>query len=240
VLVYYGDMPLLRAESLRRLVENQEQGRTAITMLTLISDDSMGFGRVIRAPDGRVLEIVEEKVATPEQLAVKEINCGIYCFDGEWLWSHIDQIPLNPVAQEYYLTDVVGIAVASGRRVEAVVSDDPDEMIGINNRVHLARAEAVARRRINEQVMLGGATLQDPESTYIEATVQVGRDTVVLANSHLIGATSIGESCTIGPNSVIRDSFVGDRCQITASVIEKTTLASDRHIGPFEHIGPGA
>jgi bifunctional UDP-N-acetylglucosamine pyrophosphorylase/glucosamine-1-phosphate N-acetyltransferase len=240
VLVYYGDMPLLKAESLRKLVENQEQGRTAITMLTLISDDSMGFGRVIRAPDGRVLEVVEEKVATPEQLAVKELNCGIYCFDAEWLWSHIDQIPLNPVAKEYYLTDMVGIAVADGKRVEAIASDDPDEMIGINNRVHLARAEAVARRRINERMMLDGVTLQDPGSTYIDATVQIGRDTVVMANTHLLGRTVVGEGCTIGPNSLVRDSAVGNCCRITASVIEDATMEDGCDIGPFGHLRPGA
>lgn len=240
VLVYYGDMPLLKAESLRKLVENQEQGRTAITMLTLISDDSMGFGRVIRAPDGRVLEIVEEKVATPEQLAVKELNCGIYCFDAEWLWSHINQIPLNPVALEYYLTDMVGIAVADGKRVEAIASDDPDEMIGINNRIHLSRAEAVARRRINEQIMLNGVTLQDPDSTYIDATVQIGRDTVVMANTHLLGQTVIGENCTIGPNTVVRDSTIGNRCQIIASIIKEATMEDDCDFGPFGHLGPKA
>lgn len=240
VLVYYGDMPLLKAESLRKLVENQEQGRTALTMLTLISEDSMGFGRVIRAPDGRVLEIVEEKVATPEQLAVQEINCGIYCFDADWLWSHIDQIPLNPIAQEYYLTDMVGIAVADGKRVEAVVSDDPEEMIGINNRVHLSRAEAVIRRRINERIMLAGVTLQDPASTYIEATVEIGLDTVVLANTHLLGETAIGESCIIGPNSIVRDSTIGNRCRIIASIIEGATVQDDGDIGPFEHLLPGA
>ena len=240
VLVCYGDMPLLKAESLRKLIENQEQGRTVVTMLTLVSDDSMGFGRVIRAPDGRVLEIVEEKVATPQQLAIKEINCGIYCFDAAWLWSHIDQIPLNPVAKEYYLTDMVGIAVADGKRVEAIASDDPEEMIGINNRVHLSRAEAVMRRRISERMMLDGVTLQDPASTYIDATVQIGRDTVVMANTHLLGKTVIGEGCVIGPNSMVRDSTVGNRCRILASVIEEATMEDDCDIGPFGHLRPRA
>jgi bifunctional UDP-N-acetylglucosamine pyrophosphorylase/glucosamine-1-phosphate N-acetyltransferase len=239
VLVYYGDMPLLKAESLTKLIENQSQGRTAITMLTLISEDSMGFGRVIRAPDGRVLEVVEEKVATPEQLAIKELNCGIYCFDAQWLWSHIDRIPLNAVAQEYYLTDMVGIAVADGKRVEAVASEDPDEMIGINTRIHLARAEAVARCRINERIMLAGVTLQDPDSTYIDATVTVGRDTVVMANTHLVGDTRIGERCVIGPNSVVQDGIIGDCCQITASVIVRTTIEDGKQVGPFAHVDPG-
>jgi bifunctional UDP-N-acetylglucosamine pyrophosphorylase/glucosamine-1-phosphate N-acetyltransferase len=240
VLVYYGDMPLLKAESLAKLVENQNQGRTAITMLTLVSDDSMGFGRVIRGEDERVLEIVEEKVATPQQLNIKEINCGIYCFDAKWLWSHIDQIPLNPVAQEYYLTDIVGIAVADGKRVEAIASDDPDEMIGINNRIHLSRAEAVVRRRINERIMLDGVTLQDPDATYIDATVQIGSDTVVMANTHLLGETVIGEDCIIGPNAVVCDSIIGDRCRVTASIVEGSTMEDDCSIGPFGHLCPSA
>jgi bifunctional UDP-N-acetylglucosamine pyrophosphorylase/glucosamine-1-phosphate N-acetyltransferase len=240
VLVYYGDMPLLKAESLAKLVENQKQGRTAITMLTLVSNDSMGFGRIIRGEDGRVLEIVEEKVATPEQLTIQEINCGIYCFDAEWLWSHIDQIPLNPVAQEYYLTDIVGLAVADGKRVEAIASDDPDEMIGINNRIHLSRAEAIVRRRINERLMLDGVTLQDPASTYIDAAVTIGQDTIVLANTHLIGETAIGEDCTIGPNSIVRDSTIGNRCRVTASMIEEAVIENDCDIGPFGHLRPRA
>jgi bifunctional UDP-N-acetylglucosamine pyrophosphorylase/glucosamine-1-phosphate N-acetyltransferase len=183
-----------------------------------------------------VLEIVEEKVATPEQLAIRELNCGIYCFDADWLWSHIDDIPLNPVAKEYYLTDMVGIAVADGKRVDAIASHDPDEMIGINTRIHLAQAEAVARRRINERLMLSGVTLQDPASTYVDATVQVGRDTVLLANTHLLGQTTIGEQCTIGPNSIVRDSTIGDRCKVTASVIEGAEMEDDCDVGPFGHL----
>jgi bifunctional UDP-N-acetylglucosamine pyrophosphorylase/glucosamine-1-phosphate N-acetyltransferase len=238
VLVYYADMPLLSAETLRQLVENQSQGRTAVTLLTLVSEDSMGFGRVIRGLDGRVLEIVEEKVCTPEQLAIKEINCGIYCFDAAWLWSHIDQIQPNPVKQEYFLTDMAAIAVSDGQRVEAIVSTDPDEMIGINNRVHLAQAEAVVRRRINERLMVQGVTLQDPASTYIEATVTIGQDTVILANTHLRGQTQIGQDCVIGPNSIVCDSVIGHRCRVTCSVVEEATMEDDCDIGPFGHLRP--
>jgi bifunctional UDP-N-acetylglucosamine pyrophosphorylase/glucosamine-1-phosphate N-acetyltransferase len=237
VLVYYADMPLLRPESLRKLVENQAQGRTALTLLTLVHDDPMGFGRIVRASDGRVLAVVEEKVATPEQLAIRELNCGIYCFDAEWLWSHIDDIPLNPVAHEYYLTDMVGIAVADSKRVEAIASHDPDEMIGINTRIHLTQAEAAARRRINERLMLSGVTLQDASTAYIDASVLIGRDTTVLANTHLLGQTTVGEQCTIGPNAIVRDSTIGDNCQIVASAIEGAEIEDCSAIGPFEKRG---
>jgi bifunctional UDP-N-acetylglucosamine pyrophosphorylase/glucosamine-1-phosphate N-acetyltransferase len=240
VLVCYGDMPLLRAETLQRLVDNQAKGQIALTMLTLVHDDSMGYGRVIRGEDGRVLEIVEEKVCTPEQLAIKELNCGVYCFDANWLWAHIDKIPLNPVKGEYYLTDIVGIAVSDGQRVEAISIDDAVEMIGINTRVHLSWAEAAIRRRVNERLMLSGVTLQDPASTYVDATVEVGRDTVILANTFVTGETTIGDECEIGPNSIIRDSTIGNRCRVTASVVEEAVMEDDCDIGPFGHLRPRA
>ncbi len=240
VLVYYADMPLLRPETLRRLVDNQSLGRSVITLLTLISDDSMGFGRIIRGEDQSVVEIVEEKVCTPEQLAIKELNCGVYCFDADWLWSRIERIPLNPVKREYFLTDMVGIAVSEGRRVEAITVHDPQEMIGINNRIHLSRAEAVVRQRVNERLMLSGVTLQDPASTYIDADVQIGQDTVVMANTHIYGRTVIGQECVIGPNSIVRDSEIGDRCRVIASVVEEAVMEADCAVGPFGHLRPRA
>ncbi|MBN1643020.1 MAG: NTP transferase domain-containing protein [Anaerolineae bacterium] len=236
VLICYGDMPLLRAETLQQLVDNQARGESALTMLTLVHDDSMGFGRVVRGPDGRVLEVVEEKVCTPEQLAIKELNCGVYCFDAAWLWAHIDEIPLNPVKEEYFLTDMVGIAVADGQRVDAISIEDADEVIGINTRAHLAQAEAAIRRRVNARLMASGVTLQDPDATYVEPSVEVGQDTILLANTQLRGATTIGRECTIGPNTLVQDSAIGDRCRVIASVIEGTSVPGDREIGPFAHL----
>lgn len=240
VLIYYGDMPLIRPETLRRLVENQMQRRSSMTILTLIHDDSMGFGRVVRGSDGSVREIVEEKVCTPAQLQIKELNCGLYCFDGDWLWAHIDQIPLNPVKQEYFLTDMVGIAIANGQRVEAVSTTDAEEMIGINNRVHLSWCETAMRRRINERLMLDGVTIQDPHSTYIDSTVQVGADTVILANTHIRGQTTIGANCEIGPNSIIENCTIGQGCRVTASVLGGAVMEDNSNIGPFGHLRQGA
>ena len=238
VVIFYADMPLIQVDTLRQLVEVQSQGRTVLTMLTLISEDSMGYGRIVRGEDGRVLASIEEKVCTPQQLQIKEINPSVYCFDADWLWSHIDQIPLNPVKQEYFLTDMVGIAVAGGRRVEAIVSHDPDELLGINNRIQLSQAEAIVRRRVNERWMLEGVTLQDPSSTYIDAAVKLGRDTVILANTHLRGQTTIGEACTIGPNAVIEESTVGDRCRVTASLVEGASVRDGDSVGPYTWLTP--
>lgn len=240
VLVSYADMPLLTPDTLGRLVQRQRDNPGPITLLSLIRDEPRGFGRVIRDGDGAVVEIVEEAVATPEELAIRELNAGVYCFDAPWLWDHVDQIPLSLPKEEYYLTDLVGMAVAQGRPVEAVVVEDPDETLGINTRVHLAEAERVLRQRVNRRWMHAGVTLVDPATTYIEPGVTVGRDTVVHPNTHLRGATTIGERCTIGPNAIVEDSTIGDRCVVLASVLEQAVMESGSDVGPFGHLRRGA
>jgi len=240
VLVLYGDMPLLRVETLHRLVELHQTGDAPVTMLTVLSDDSMGFGRILRdARENRVLGIIEEAVATPEQLAIRELNTGTYCFEAAWLWEHLPRIRLQPKG-EYYLTDLVGMAVDEGHRVQALTIDDVTEVQGINTRVHLARAEAIMRRRINERWMLAGVTLVDPEATYIESGVTIGQDTTILPNTHLTGTTTIGHSCIIGPDTLIDSSRVGDGCVIRFSVAEGATIEDDVDVGPYAHLRKGA
>lgn len=241
IVVTYGDMPLLRPETLRRLMDLRERSSAAIAMLTLISDNPRGFGRVIRDAQGeRVLAVVEEVSCTPAQLAIRELNVGAYCFDGAWVWDALKRIRLNPQKGEYFLTDLIEIAVADGREVRALTTDDRDECIGINTRVDLADAERALRRRINRQHMLNGVTIADPETTYIEEGVEIGADTIILPNTHLIGCTRIGSDCQIGPNSYIVESQIGDRVQIVQSVIEHSRVEDDVHIGPFSHLRPGA
>jgi len=240
VLVTYADMPLLSVETLRRLVERQRQNAGPLTILTLVHDDPRGFGRVIRDASGAVREIVEEAVATPEQLAVRELNAGVYCFDADWLWSHVDRIPLSMPKQEYYLTDMVGMAVAEEQQVEAVVTHDADEMLGINTRVHLAEAEAALRRRINEHWMLAGVTLIDPATTYIEPGVTIGEDTTIWPNTHLRGKTTIGRGCVIGPNAIVSDCRIGNSCRVLASVLEEAVMEDGSDIGPFGRLRKGA
>ncbi|MEA3408625.1 MAG: bifunctional UDP-N-acetylglucosamine diphosphorylase/glucosamine-1-phosphate N-acetyltransferase GlmU [Chloroflexota bacterium] len=240
VFVLYGDMPTLRAETLRRVIRRHEERRPAVTILSVTSGDSMGFGRVVRDEAGNVREIVEEAVAEPEILAIKELNCGVYCFDAPWLWKRLPDVSLTQPKGEYYLTDMVGLAVQDGRAVEAVTISDVEEVQGINTRVHLARAEGVLRERINRELMLSGVTIIDPATTYIEADVQVGRDTVIHPNTHLQGKTVIGEECVIGPDTIVQDTHVGDRCEVVASVLEEAILEDDVDIGPFGHLRPGA
>jgi bifunctional UDP-N-acetylglucosamine pyrophosphorylase/glucosamine-1-phosphate N-acetyltransferase len=239
VLVSYADMPLLGTGTLGQLVACQRQNPGPITMLTLVRDDARGFGRVLRDESGAVAKVVEEAVATPDQLMIQELNAGVYCFDAPWLWEHIDRIPLSLPKGEYYLTDLIGMAVEEGRKIEAVVAEDPAEAIGINTRVDLAETERMLRRRINERWMLSGVTIVDPDTTYIELSVTIGRDTTIEPNTHLRGATVIGERCTIGPNTVIEDCEIGDQCVIVASVLEQAMMERGSDAGPFSHLRKG-
>ncbi len=240
VLSLYGDMPTLRPETVARLLALHQESRSAITMLTVRSDDPMGFGRVVRDAQGRVQAIVEEAAATPEILALTELNCGVYCFDAAWLWERLPQVTPTPPKNEYYLTDMVALAIEDGLGVEALCIEDVDEVLGINTRVHLAQAEAVLRRRVNERLMLEGITLLDPAATYIDATVRIGRDTVIYPNTMLQGDTEIGQGAVIGPNTIIRDSRIGDGCHVLASVVEEAIMEERSEIGPFGHLRPKA
>ncbi len=239
VLVTYADMPLLRPETLRRLAEQQAAHSGPFTMLTLIADDPRGFGRVQRDASGAVQAIVEEAAATPEQLTLRELNAGVYCFEADWLWPRLDRLPLSPKG-EYYLTELAGIAVAEGRRIQALSVDDPDEVIGINSRVHLAEAEAALRRRINRAWMENGVSLPDPTTVYIGPEAVIGADTVIYPNTHLVGRTRIGEDCRLGPNTIIRDTLIGDGCRVLASDLEGAELGNRVEVGPFAHLRKGA
>jgi bifunctional UDP-N-acetylglucosamine pyrophosphorylase / glucosamine-1-phosphate N-acetyltransferase len=239
VLVTYADMPLITAATLRKLVEAQHSHAGPVTMLTVVAEDPRGFGRVLRNDRGDVLEVVEEAQATPEQLLVQELNSGVYCFDANWLWEALGKIQLSPKG-EYYLTDLIGIATSQGHPVQALISEDDQEVIGINTRVHLAEAAAILRQRINEAWMLAGVSLIDPSNTYIEPGVTIGQDTLIWPNTYLQGETSIGENCILGPNTIINSTRVGNHCKIVASVLEKAIVEDNVDIGPYGHLRKGA
>ncbi len=239
VIVTYADMPLLRGESLRRLVAAQQSNPGPMSLMTVISNDPRGFGRIVRSATGAVQSIVEEAQASPEELNIKELNVGAYCFRADWLWDALARIQVSPKG-EYYLTDTVGLAVREGQSVHAIIIDDLDETIGINTRIHLAEAEAIMRQRINRAHMLAGVTFIDPASAYIEAGVTIGADTVIWPNTCLQGQTEIGENCQIGPGTIIRDTRVGNNCTILASVLEGARLDDDVDMGPFARLRKGA
>lgn len=239
VIVTYADMPLLRAETLQALVETQKNNPGPISMVTVIAEDPRGFGRIIRKSDGSVAAIVEEAAASPDQLKVKELNVGAYCFSADWLWDTLHRIPVSAKG-EYYLTDTVEVAVSSGLPVQAIVMDDMIETIGINTRVHLAEAEAAMRQRINRHHMLAGVSLVDPASTYIEPTVEIAPETIIWPNTYLHGKTSIGPGCAIGPNSIVRDTQIASGCKVLFSVLEGAVLEDHVDVGPFARLRSGA
>lgn len=242
LVVLYGDTPLLRPHTVQALVELRRGAGAAVALLTALVDDPAGYGRVLRRPDGTVCGVVEHALATPEQRAIREINTGVMCLDAAWAWPRLPELPPRPgrAGTEYFLPDLVARAVQEGRPVVAHVLDNPDEAMGIDDRVRLAEAEAVLRRRINYMHMLNGVTIADPATTYIEEGVTIGRDTVILPHTYLSGGTVIGEDCRIGPQSFIRASHIGARCVVWASVVEEAILEEDVQVGPFSHLRPGA
>lgn len=239
VLVTYGDMPLLRAETLQALVEAQMHNSGPLTLLTVNSEKLRDFGRVVRDANGNVRLIVEAAQMTDEHRHITEFNVGAYCFKADWLWSALPRLPLSPKG-EYYLTDVVQLASADGGHIATITLEDETEVIGINTRAQLAEAETALRRRVNEKWMDAGVTLIDPATTYIDPRAQLGRDTCLLPNTHIWGRSVVGENCVIGPNTIVRDTVIGNRCRIECSVLEQASLADEVTVGPFAHLRPGA
>jgi bifunctional UDP-N-acetylglucosamine pyrophosphorylase/glucosamine-1-phosphate N-acetyltransferase len=238
VLVLFGDTPLLRPETARAVVEARRASGALLSLLSFHAHPPTGYGRVLRDADGHVLELVEERNATPEQRAITEGNSGIMSFDAAWLWEAISRIQRNPVKGEYYLTDLVAMAVSEGGRgaALAIPAGDEREAWGVNDRVQLAQAGAALRERLLEQLMRAGVTVVDPAATYVDAGVTVGPETVLLPGTLLQGATRIGGGCTIGPHATIRDSRIGDGAHISHSVVERAAVLDGAVVGPFVHI----
>jgi bifunctional UDP-N-acetylglucosamine pyrophosphorylase/glucosamine-1-phosphate N-acetyltransferase len=235
VLVLYGDVPLIRADRLTKLVEAAADG--VLALLTVNLDEATGYGRIVRAADGRVIAIVEQKDATPQQLAIKEANSGLMAAPAGALREWLLGLGSNNAQREYYLTDVVLGAVAAGNPVVAIPVPHALEVMGVNDRIQLAQVEAGLRRTRTEALMLAGATLADPTRVDVRGTVTVGRDVFIDVNAVLIGQVHLGARVRIGPNVVIRDSHVGADTEINAnSVIEEARVGEHCRIGPFARL----
>lgn len=238
VLVLYGDTPLLRAETARAMVEMRRACGALVGLLSFHAHPPTGYGRVLRDGDGQVLALIEERNATPEQRSISEGNSGVMCFDAGWLWSALERLPCNPVKGEYYLTDLVEMAVGErglGAAV-ALAAIDEREAWGINDRVQLAAAEGALRERLLTALMHAGVTVVDPATTYIDVDVVVGHDSVLLPGTALRGATQVADRCVIGPYTTIVDSTIGSGAQVRYTFVEQATIAAGALIGPFEHI----
>ena len=197
ILVLPGDVPLLSEATLRRLVDRHVQTGAAATLLTAEVADATGYGRVVRV-EGRPVGIVEHRDATAAQRQIREIGTSVYCFDARRFWPALAQVTPDNEQSEYYLTDVIGILHRQGQPLEAVITDDPSECLGVNDRRQLAELGAIMRRRILDRLMTAGVTVVDPSNTYVDDTVTIGMDTVLHPGIILEGRTTIGAECEIG------------------------------------------
>lgn len=239
-VVLSGDTPLIKAETLEHLMDEHENSGAKATILTALAEDPFGYGRVIRAEDGSVTKVVEEKDANEEERAVQEINTGTYCFDNQELFEALEKVDNNNAQGEYYLPDVLEILKDKNEKVSAYQLENMNEALGVNNRVALSQAATIMKDRINEEHMVNGVTLVDPNNTYIETDVEIGRDTVIEPGVYLKGNTVIGEDVVIGMHSVIEDSEIADNVQIHQSVIESAKVGKGSDVGPHSHLRNGA
>jgi bifunctional UDP-N-acetylglucosamine pyrophosphorylase/glucosamine-1-phosphate N-acetyltransferase len=236
-VVLYGDCPLLSAATLRELIRRHRDSGAAATVITTVLEDPTGYGRIVTDAAGRLLAIVEQKAATPEQLAIREINSGIYCFQAELLWRHLGEIGADNPAGEYYLTDMIGILRRHGYPVDKFRLEDPTEILGINTRVELAAVDKILRDRKVRQLMLDGVTIERPETVTIDSGVEIGIDTVVEAFAQILGETVIGEECRIGSGAIVRDSRLGDRVEVAPyTLINRSRLEAGVRAGPFSRL----
>jgi bifunctional UDP-N-acetylglucosamine pyrophosphorylase/glucosamine-1-phosphate N-acetyltransferase len=241
VLVLVGDAPLLRGETLRALLAAHQKARAAATILTTRFENPYGYGRIVRARGGQVRAIVEEKVCTPAQRKIREINSGIICFTRAPLLAHLPALSPDNAQKEYLLTDLVEIFNRQRLKVAAFPVADAREVLGVNDRVELAQMEKVLRRRKAEALMRDGVTIVNPECTYIDDSVEVGRDTVIEPGVSLLGTTRVGSACALRPYSTIIDSVLADRVTVRPyCMIRACEIRADVILGPFAHLRDGA
>jgi len=239
VLILSGDVPLLTEKTVKDFLESHRDKKAVLSVMTVEPEDPRGYGRVFRNADGSLLRITEDRDLKPGEEKIREINTGIYCVDADFLFAALSQVTPQNAQKEYYLTDIVARASAEKKKVFPFLAGDPLEVMGINTRVELARANQGMRRKIAERHMLEGVTLIDPETAYIDREVRIGRDTVIHPNCHLLGKTTLGTGCVIEPGCKIADTQAGDRVTVKASsVITQCRIEDHVEVGPFAHLRP--
>lgn len=239
-LVVTGDTPLFTTDTFNELFKYHAEKGNAATVLTAKAPNPFGYGRIIRDDQGNVLRIVEQKDGKPEELKVKEINTGVFCFDNKKLFEALKHVNNDNAQGEYYLTDVLEILRNSGERVGAYKMPDFSESLGVNDRIALAQATKTMQRRINEQHMRDGVSFIDPDTAYIDADVKIGHDTVIEGNVVIKGNTEIGSDCYITSGSRIVDSKIGNNVTVTSSTVEEAEMDDNTDIGPNSHLRPKA
>jgi bifunctional UDP-N-acetylglucosamine pyrophosphorylase / glucosamine-1-phosphate N-acetyltransferase len=237
LLILNGDGPLLTASTLKALLEAASAAGLSGALVTTELADPAGYGRIVRDPRGTIAAIVEQKAAGPEQLRIREINTGVYCFDARPFWEHIGELTADNPAREYYLTDMVEILRRHGHSVAPLLIADQTELLGINTRIELAAADKILRQRKANELMLSGVTIEYPETVTIDVDVEIGQDSLVESNVQLRGHTRIGANCRIGTGSVLRDCVVGDRVTILPYVVaDSSSIGAQASVGPFSRL----
>ena len=239
VVVLYGDVPLIRPETIKKLISKSVKDREYATMLTAIYDNPTGYGRVIRDIGGNVKAVVEEKDATEEEKYITEINAGVYCFDIEELILALEKLTPNNVQGEYYLTDVIKIMNEKGLKTGAVIVEDNTEILGVNDRAQLEMLTRILKIRINQEHMKNGVTIEDMDNTYIHDDVEIGIDTVIHPNTTIKSGVVIGENCEIGPNAYIREGCnLGNNVKIGSFVeLKKATIGEGTKVPHLSYMG---
>lgn len=239
-LIIFGDTPLFTEDTLNKLFQFHEQENSKGTVLTAIASDPGDYGRIVRDDSGNVVKIVEVKDADPEEIKIREINTGIFIFDNKLLFEALEKVTNDNAQGEYYITDLISILRKEGHAVKGFIMDNFDEAIGVNDRIRLAQVSQLMTQRINRQHMMNGVTIVNPDTTYIEADVSIGQDTIIEPGVVLKGQTRIGKGCFIGAYTEIADSEIADNVAIKHSMLESAKVASGVNIGPYAHLRPGA
>ncbi|HPD00693.1 MAG TPA: bifunctional UDP-N-acetylglucosamine diphosphorylase/glucosamine-1-phosphate N-acetyltransferase GlmU [Acetivibrio sp.] len=240
VIVLYGDTPLITAETLKDAISFHKENNNSATVITADLDDPTGYGRIIRSGDGSVLRIVEHKDASDEEKNIKEVNSGMYCFNISDLREALGELDNNNSQGEYYLTDTIEILLNKGKNVKAFKIKDSNEILGINDRIQLAKAGEIIRNRILQRFMENGVTIIDPASTFIDQEAEIGIDTVIYPSTIIEGTTKIGEDCVIGPGSRIVSCEIADGVEVKNSVLLESSIDSGTKVGPFAYMRPGS
>lgn len=240
VLITCADTPLFRAETFRDVIQYHVKSQAAATVITAEFANPTGYGRVVRNDDGSIARIVEEKDASDQEKQIKEINTGTYCFDSKLLFQYLSKITPNNAQGEYYLPDVLPLMIGDRYKVAAFCLSDPQEALGVNDRVQLAKAEQILQKRICEQHMLNGVTIINPAQTYIELDCEIGRDTVIFPNTYIQKGTKIGSNCLVGPNVRLEAAQLHDYVKIEQAIVVESSIGSHTSVGPFAYIRPGS
>lgn len=238
VLILFGDTPLITGETLTEMVKYHENNKNTVTVLSTIVSNPTGYGRIIRDNNNNFIKSVEHKDATPEERMVNEINSGMYCFEAAILKKALKTITNDNAQGEYYLPDSLKYIMDSNYKVDAMISPNFEDILGVNDRVQLSEVTKIMQKRINYKHMYAGVSIISPEQVYIGGDVKIGKDTIIYPGTWIEGSTQIGENCKIGPQTKIIDSMVDDDTSLESSTILKSIIGKDTHVGPFAYIRP--